>query len=325
MIVYFVFPLLPLGIFFYCYINNKEGFISQKKIFSLFYYIGLIQFPILLLQMNFYDFFIQFNNSGQTIDWYDFMFGSFFIKSDHSLGVFLLLLIAIILLKKDHVQSIVMFPKIVIAYLGITIFLTESNISKLFLVILISSYVMIPLYKKHGKSLKFKLGIVFLSITLLFSGYLLKDKEFIQKRLGGTLERQISIEAAEKFYELGTAKRFQIIIVAVKKLETKWIGDGPYSYFNILTGEFKKTQHFTQLIWTYFDLGILGLIVVLCLMRYFIRYLDVDKGLPTLFFFGVFFVYSFYVPIFSDIAIIFSMFFIFSRKQTNYVKATKLD
>lgn len=273
--------------------------------------------PIMLIQKNFFSFLIKFNNSGQIIEWFDFMFGSFFIKSDHSLGVFLLIIIALILYKENSLKGIIKSPKLVIIYLGATLFLTESNISKLFLVILTSTFFIIPIYKKYSGTLKFKISVLFLAAIIIITGYSMKEKQFIQNRLGGKLEKQLSIDNAIKFYELGTAKRFQIILVAATQYKTKWIGDGPYSYFDIKTGKFKKTRHFTQLIWTYYDLGIIGLIVVFCYIYSLMGYLDIEKGIPFVFAISIFLFYSLYTTILSDIAIMFSLISIFNPWKIN--------
>ena len=306
-LTYLIFPLLPLGVYLFSFINFKEGYLSFQKIFSLFYYIALIQLPIMLLQKNFFAFLIKFNNSGQNIEWFDFMFGSFFIKSDHSLGIFLLIIISLVLYKENSLKNGIKFSKLVLLYLSTTVFLTESNISKLFLVIILSTFLIIPIYRKYSGTLKFKMSVLVLAATIIIAGYNLKEEQFIQNKLGGKLEKQLSIENAKKFYELGTAKRFQIILVAATQYKLKWIGDGPYSYFDIRTGKFKQTRHFTQLIWTYYDLGTIGLIVVFGYMFSIVRFLDIEKGVPFLFAFSLFLVYSLYTTILSDIAIMFGL------------------
>ncbi len=313
-LTYLIFPLLPLGVYLFSYINYKENYISHEKILKIFYQIALFQLPIMLVQKYFFSFLIQFNNSGQTIEWFDFMFGSFFIKSDHSLGVFLLLIIAIILFRENNVKGIIRFPKLALLYLVATLFLTESNISKLFVVILISTFVIIPIYKKYKGTLIFKISVLALTGSIILAGYSLREKQFIQNKLGGTLERQFSLESAEKFYELGTAKRFQIILVAAKKIKTKYLGDGPYSYFDIRTGKFTQTRHFTQLIWTYYDLGLLGLLIVLFYIVFLTRYLNIEPGIPYIFALGLFLIYAVYTTILSDIAIMFTLVTLFNRK-----------
>ncbi|WP_026813646.1 hypothetical protein [Arenibacter certesii] len=322
-ITYLIFPLLPLAVYLFSFINYKEEYISFQRIFRTFFYIALIQLPVLLIQKNFYDVLIRFNNSTQKIEWYDFMFGTFFIKSDHSLGIFLLIVIAIILFKQEKVKRIIKYRYASIVYLGITLFMTESNISKLILVIILSTIIIIPLYIKYSKTLKFKIVVGLLVLAIVSAGYSVRNKDFIQKRLGGSLEQQFSLKNAERFYELGTAKRFHIVMVAYSKIKTKWIGDGPYSYFDIRTGKFKQTMHFTQLIWTYYDLGIFGLIVVFGYILSLIRYLDIDRGLPYMLFLGIFMIYAFYTTIFSDIAIIFGVFTIFNKP--NFLKNQSIN
>lgn len=313
-LVYFIFPFLPLSVYLFTYINFKEQFLTFEKVFKLFFYIGLIQLPILLIQQNLYDFLIGFNKSGQTIESVDFMFGSFFIKSDHSLGVFLLLLVATILYQRKRIAHIVLVPRMALLYLLISIFLTESNISKLIAVVLVATTIILPIYRKYGERLVFRLGVLILILSMGIAGFSLKDEPIIQKRLGGPLGEQLSIERAEKFYKERTAKRFQIVLVAAQRLPLKWIGDGPYSYFDIRSGKFTKAPHFSQLLWTYFDLGLLGLAVVLSYLWVITGFLSLKRGIVTLFLFGILVVYSFYTTLFSDITMLFSLFFILYRK-----------
>ena len=313
-VAYLIFPLLPLGVYLFAFINYKEDYISKITVFKVFFYISLIQLPVLIAQIYFYDFLILFNNSGQRIAWFDFMFGTFFIKSDHSLGIFILIVVSTILFSEKKIQHAIKYPKISIIYLGTTLFLTQSNISKVLFILLILGSVLGPFYKKYKGDFRFKALGIALVIFLISIGYSLKEEKFVQRKLGGTFEKQFSLQSAEKFYEDTTAKRFQILIVAAKVLKTKWIGDGPYSYFDVRTGKFKQTKHFTQLIWTYFDLGIIGLVVVFFYMFYLISYLDIDKGIPFLIFTAIFLLYALYTTILSDIAILFAIFTVFNKR-----------
>jgi hypothetical protein len=195
-------------------------------------------------------------------------------------------------------------------YLLISIFLTESNISKLIAVVLVATTIILPIYRKYGDRLVFRLGVLILILSMGIAGFSLKDEPIIQKRLGGPLGEQLSIERAEKFYKERTAKRFQIVLVAAQRLPLKWIGDGPYSYFDIRSGKFTKAPHFSQLLWTYFDLGLLGLAVVLSYLWVIAGFLSLKRGIVTLFLFGILVVYSFYTTLFSDITMLFSLFFI---------------
>ena len=82
---------------------------------------------------------------------------------------------------------------------------------------------------------------------------------------------------SHKAVERGYSKRPQILVDQIYNYPIKIIGNGPYDYFNILSGKFKKTIHFSQIIWTYNDLGIFGFIIVLLIAYYFVKYLNFDK------------------------------------------------
>ena len=312
---YLIFPLLPLSVHGFFFINYKEGFLTEREICRFFFLIAILQFPVLLIQKNFYDQLIVLNNSGQIIEWFDFMFGTFFIKSDHSLGAFLLLMVGLLLIKNQLFSFSKQERWIWVGYLSLTLFLTESNISKLFLIVLLSSYLVIPLYKKLKSSVLFRVVALVFVLGIAYIGYSIKDEQIIKDRLGGSFEKQTSLATAEKYYDLGTAKRFQIIIVAYNKIPTKWIGDGPYSYFDIRTGKFKQTMHFTQLIWSYYDLGLVGLFLVGLYLIHLLKFLNIPRGIPFLFFGGIFFFYSLYTTVLSDIAIFFALFAMFNKKS----------
>ena len=260
---------------------------------------------------------IKFNNSHQQIASFDFLFGSFFLKSDHSLGFFLILILLKIILNIDNIKAEIKFPKTIITYISITILLAQSNISKLFLILLLASTAVIFLYKRYQNTTYFKLGLVIFLVTIFVVSLSVKNSEFVNQKMGGTIEKQFSLKKSYTDYNKNNAKRMQILIVVFSKLKTKWIGDGPYSYFNILTGKFKKTNHFSQIIWSYFDLGIVGLIIIFSLMYNLVRYMNIERGLPFIIFFGIFLIYSLYTTTFSDIAIITSMLMMFNKKKTN--------
>ena len=314
--VYFIFPALPLGVYLFCFINYKEKIIPINYIYKLFYYISILQLPFLLIQRNFYDSLIQFNNSGQAIDWYDFMFGTFFIKSDHSLAIFVLFSIILILTKNKN--KLFKYPIISIFYLSITVFLAESTISKFFLCLILSASIIIPFYDKYKNYISFKIATLILATSLALIAYNLREQGFVQRRLGGQFERQYSIEVSERRYATKTAKRGQILMVILDKLPIKGIGDGPYSYFNILSGKFTNTKHFTQIIWTYFDLGLMGIIVFFGHLISLISYLNISRGIFFYIFLSAIVVYSFYTTIYSDIAILFSLLMIFNKKKNEF-------
>jgi hypothetical protein len=316
-LIYLNFAILPLSIFYFFYINQKEKYITKKSLEKTLLLIAFIQLPILLVQRNFYDILIGFNNNDQSIASVDFLFGTFFLKSDHSLGFFLLLIIINLIFNIKQNFKFINYRFPIAIYLSLTLLLSESNISKALLIATWAIFFLIFIYNKIPKSIftrKFFIvvSIIFLSII----AYNVKNLNYITSRLGGTIEKNFTVERSLKFYEEGTAKRLQILVVAINKLDLKIIGDGPYSYFDIRTGQFKNTIHFSQIIWTYFDLGILGLLIVFTYLYNLLK-MTIRDNRYLLFIYPILLIYSFYTTIFMDVAILISFLSIFSLKSNN--------
>lgn len=303
--LYFVFPLVPLGIFLAIDGLIKVG-INIKKLSSLFFKaLILIQLPIILIQKYGYDFLIKFNHSNQSIGDYDFMFGSFFIKADHSLGFFLLTYLLAIIFQYRRGGTKQM-PWFLIGYICMTILLLESNLTKLLFFIVLTYYGIIWANKKvrySGIIAVFIVGYVMLNLALSVPKiqtelYFLKNKYTVSE----------SVKATERGY----AKRPQIVISYIQD-SLKIIGEGPYDYFNLLTGEFKKSLNFSQLIWTYNDLGIIGVTVIMLLLFVIINYLGLDRESKTILTFIMLF-YLFMTNVYYDIGMMLSLFVIVNRK-----------
>lgn len=304
-ILYFVFPLVPLGVFLAIDGLNTVG-INVKKLSSLFFKVLiLIQLPIILLQKYGYDFLIKFNNSNQFIGDYDFMFGSFFIKADHSLGFFLLiyLLATIFHYRRGGGKQM---PWFLIVYICVTILLLESNLTKLLFFIVLTYYGVIWANKRvrySGLIAVFLVGYVMLNLAL--------SVPKIQTELYFLINKY-TVSESVKATERGYAKRPQIVISYIQD-SLKIIGEGPYDYFNLLTGEFKKSMNFSQLIWTYNDLGITGVMVVMLLLFVIISYLGLDRESKIVLTFIMLF-YLFMTNVYYDIAMMLSLFIIVNRK-----------
>lgn len=304
-ILYFIFPLVPLGVFL-----AVDGLISAgvnvKKLSSFFFKaLIIIQLPIILIQKYGYDFLIRFNNSNQFIGDYDFMFGSFFLKADHSLGFFLLtyFLATIFQFRKGGRKQM---PWVLIGYICVTILLLESNLTKLMFFIVLTYYGVIWANKRvrySGVIAIFLVGYVMFNLAL--------SVPKIQTELF-FLKNKYTVSESVKAVERGYAKRPQIVISYIQE-SLKIIGEGPYDYYNLLTGEFKKAMNFSQLIWTYNDLGILGIMVIMLLLFAIIKYLDIDRESRILLTFILLF-YLFMTNVYYDIGMMLSLFIIVNRK-----------
>lgn len=293
--IYLLYALLPLSVYLFFKINSKENYLSKPFINKLFFYIACVQLPIMIIQRVAYPLLLKINNSGQGIIEADIMFGSFFVKADHSLGFFLLFNVFNLVLNNKH-KEITKYPLLMFAYLGLTILFSESNITKLIFA-LFTAY---SIYVATPKKIKI-LGTFFIVVfSIVAVGYLKNTKPVHDELI--FVEKEYNPVKSYRNFERGIAKRPQVIIVYLTKIPIKVIGDGPYSYFNILTGKFAKTQHFSQIIWTYADLGIIGLLVLFMTLKSLVKKLNLKRSM-ALFFLIILIVYSFMTTIYSDIAI----------------------
>ncbi|WP_019037499.1 hypothetical protein [Psychroflexus tropicus] len=317
-LIYLNFSILPLSTFYFFYINRKEGYLNPRSYLQFILFIACIQLPVLLIQGNFYDQLMTFNNSGQNIASFDFLYGTFLVKSDHSLGCFLLFIIAGLLFDFNNISNYVKYRFFYALYLSITVLLAESNISKALLISTWAIYIIYLVYSRIPKSIyNRKFYIIVTSLAFVFLVYNIRNIGFITSKLGGTIENNYTVEKAKYFYDEAKAKRLQIIIVAINELETKYIGSGPYSYFDILTGKFKNTIHFSQFIWCYFDLGLFGLLTLLFYIYHLIRSTLKKNQYLFIFIFPITIIYMMYTTPFSEIGILISLFLIFSIKYPN--------
>lgn len=316
--LYLNFAFLPLSVYYFFHINKKEAYVKPQAYYKFIIFIACIQLPILIIQRNFYETLMLLNNSGQYIASYDFMYGTFLVKSDHSLGSFLLFIVIGLLFNINKINRYIKYRLVLSVYLSITLLFSESNISKALLAATWAVYIIFLLYHRIPKSFfSRKFYVIVTSIIFLLLVYNLRNIEFITSRLGGTIENNYTIEKSIYFFEEGTAKRLQIIIVSVYDLPARYLGDGPYSYFDILTGKFKNTIHFSQFIWSYFDLGLLGLTALLLYVYNLIRAVLKNNKHLFLFIFPIVLIYMMYTTPFSELGILISFFIIFSIKQSN--------
>lgn len=306
-LIYSIFVLLPLGCYLFFKVNQKENYISQVTISKIYLVIACIQLPVMIIQYLGYDFLIEFNRSNQSAASFDFMFGTFFLKADHALGFFLLFNI-FNLIENNSQKQITRFPKVLYFYLGLTIFFSESNISKLVLAI----FILYIVYRAFPKNIKI-IGIVaILIVTPIVFSQVSKIKAV--KDEIHFIKAEYNVVKSYRNYERGIAKRPQVIIAYATQIPFKIIGDGPYSYFDILKGEFAQTQHFSQIIWSYADLGIIGVIILVMLLYAIVQSLELSNYI-SLFVFVIILIFSLMTTIFSDLGIMITLFSLLQKRK----------
>lgn len=253
--IYSLFFIIPLMI--YSLFNNRKGMqlysISQLKRALLF--VAVFQLPILLIQLYGYEFFMQFNNSGQTMRDVDFQFGTFFLKNDHALGFFL---IANILYVWSYPVLKNSWQKIMVTIiLLINLLLTNSKVGVLF-----GALALFYIFVNNRKYLlafflRLKYLLLFLILTCCLALVYFEFNFYLD------LKAKYNYELSLKWYELGVAAREHIVVVILKE-GLLFFGNGAYSYFDITRGEFNNMfRHFSQYIWFYYDLGLVGLSLIM--------------------------------------------------------------
>ena len=268
-LLYAYFAFNPLIIFYLHKVLDKRKINYRPFLVKFSRFVALAQLPIVLIQKYGYEFLIKFNNSSQGINDYDFMFGTFFIKADHALGFFILFYIINIIfrIRRKEIKKI---PWFLLTYLSLTIFIMESNLSKLMLILVLLYYVFLWLYSKINF-----LGIFAIAFMGIIAFNLLLKIDAVNAQYRYFKSKYTPQESAIAF-ERGYAKRPQVVVTFATRKPFEWIGHGPYDYFNLLTGKFKKPNHFSQLIWTYNDLGIIGLLTMIIIAFFLTRSLLLD-------------------------------------------------
>ncbi|WNH08605.1 hypothetical protein [Thalassobellus suaedae] len=172
----------------------------------------------------------------------------------------------------------------------------ESNLTKLVLIGIFLYYFSIWVYKRINI-----LGIVLVLIAFYAAiTFLSMTSEAIQNEIYH-FQSQFTVEQSYKAVENSYAKRPQVVLYQLNYEKFKWIGNGPYDYYNIIEGKFRKTIHFSQLIWFYNDLGIIGLLIMLFASWFIINNLGLNNQSKILLS-GVFLFYLFMTNILGDMS-----------------------
>tara|TARA_B100000214_G_scaffold124414_1_gene88301 strand:- start:2752 stop:3138 length:387 start_codon:yes stop_codon:yes gene_type:complete len=98
----------------------------------------------------------------------------------------------------------------------------------------------------------------------------------------------------------GSAGRIQTFFyILTNKLSI--FGNGPSSYFNPLKSGFQLNLNFSQLLWFYYDLGVMGVVLLISLIYSFLVSFSFSNHLRVYLFFLIF-AYSFSSTIFDQLS-----------------------
>lgn len=234
--VYLFFAFLPIAAMYIVdyFINNPW---RKNILLNFLSLILLVQIPILVIQKFTYEMFSNLRLSDKLLNKIDFSFGTFFMADDHALGFFL---ICFLLYAVKKYTGFKFFG--ILMLICFSILLTNSK----------TTYVLLVLTMLYLLVMKFKYGkqlILFTIPIIIVSSYYIISNLDLYQLLG--------LYQADDIYDTGYASRQQIIFTLYNQGLSLY-GNGPYSYFNIITGSFTGGANFSQWIWNYYDLGLFG-------------------------------------------------------------------
>ena len=253
---------------------NYFNFPNKKDIFKICLIVGLIQMPVVILQKTFYNQIMSF--SRVEISYLDISAGTFFVKDDPAMSIFLLGIILILLFNKT---ISVKYRALIIGILLITIFLAGSKILQL------SSIIILGVYFLREFSIK-KMFYVF--IIGLFGLYALSGTSLFKERkeqitkayIQATFQESGNLEA----FKSGRYSRNAAVLYYLNQ-PIKWFGDGPGKYFNVATRE-RAVGNTGHLFMIYSEVGLIGLILSY-LILYQMSRICKNKLIANLYFFIV--------------------------------------
>jgi len=221
----------------------------NEDIFKICVIIGLIQFPVVLLQRLFSDFII--NYSRVEISYWDVTFGTFFIKDDPAMTIFLIGIVLILLFDKSKV---VKHRTVIVIVLISTIFLSGSKILQLTTIIIIGVYVLLEFSIKK---------VIYISLAAIFMLFAFSNTRIFQERKEEITRAFIQASFQDpgdlEAFKSGEYNRTAAVLYYINQ-PIKWFGDGPGKYFDVKTRErvLGNTGHVFTI---YSEAGLIGLLL----------------------------------------------------------------
>jgi hypothetical protein len=282
---------------------------NVERIIKLCVLIALIQLPVVLFQLSTYDWLsVKWQEDIIAID-YDF--GTFNYKGDSSMSFFLILLIAFLLFDDKRKYVIKHWPWVVI-WLTATVFIANSDISKLILILIWLVYFVTHL-KRRATIIIIVSGAFLLSI-LFTTGIGIEVKEVLQHKILRTAEGLKGNPAAVETYLSGGYSRGGAIYYYLNR-EILWLGDGPNRYSDPFSRE-RLRGNVGHIFTFYSEIGLFGWFLSMAIF-FLIAFRPRGKYLRmtpyTILLFSSIFVLSFTNEIMNDISVV--MIFVIMSKS----------
>lgn len=242
--------VIPFSAFLFSKKVLCKNIYTSDLILKFFYLILIIQVPVLLIQNLYGANIIAFSNA--PISLIDFTTGTFFMKSDLTLGLFANLFL-IYLLFQAHNKISKKQTIFFILLLFAIIILINSKMSKLAFVFVWSVFLVDKIFSVNK----------FLAIALLFSIFI----AIIVTVANLDLNEYLNVLNYERFRvdnlveHSATLPRYAVFLLLFKKVSL--FGNGLYDYYNYLTKEWKFYAGHSLWFSLYNDIGPLGCFLIL--------------------------------------------------------------
>lgn len=253
--------LIFIPLCFYFSTTQFIRFGQIKSLLKLCLVISVIQLPVMVLQRVFYQYIAALSHEG--VPYIDIAYGTFFFKDDHALGFFLLCLIVFVLFNKNT-RFVVPYKLGFLAWWVLTIFATNSKLSGVLCVIILSSYISQKLFHLLKLNI-FRRNAFYVACTLVAfmtigivamvnTGLIKNDRLYeAYDRIESQIEREHPVP------RYGPLVKFVVEPVSL-------LGKGLFSYYNPITKQWGIRGGHSQWYSIYYNFGVLGLIAVFTLL-----------------------------------------------------------
>ncbi len=294
------FVMIPFAV--KLYVTNNVDLIPKRLLFSFFTLVGCLQLPVVIVQRVYGASILA--HMARAIDLEDVAYGTFFVANDHGMCFFLIAMIAFLLF--EPIQYFQRQTRIILVCIFAScILLANSNIAFVLMAVVFAIYFFRSM--TPGRIAAILVPVVALAVisgvSPNFMSKLETRTDFLYHKLA---DKDMSRNGAQGAVDQGMAERTDLIIFFVTE-KLKIIGDGPFTYFDPIKKEFPRFKNYSQYLWFYSDLGLIGvfLVFVYYFSEYRKRHPKTDYRAILL---GVILVFSLFTNTMSDLAFNFTFF-----------------
>ncbi len=248
--LYFLrFVIVPYSMYYLVriYINPQ----NIRRILNLSMMLAMLQLPVVLVQRLFYEQLIPL--SVISIEPNDFTTGTFYVKNDPALNIFLFGLILFLLFDPKH-NYFVRNRMFKAAWFSLAILLSHSLISHLMLFGVWGYYLL------RGKKIRavFSVGLASLALVITLA-YLGATQQWLWQLSHAARQLSIREVADEEVFLMGGYSRGAAILYYISR-PLSLFGDGPSKYYDPLTRTY-LLGNTGQLFAFYGEVGLIGLLL----------------------------------------------------------------